>query len=69
MCSELKDSVETLCFLHKLGFIIYAHFPGAVPVSLAALGPAHAWEGKWMASRELLVYLWRMGSRFAPVAC
>lgn len=66
MCLELKLSIETLYFLHKLGFIVYACFPGAC--ELAALGSAHACEGKRMASRELLVYLW-MGNLFALAAC
>lgn len=31
MCSELKLSVETFCFFHKSGFIIYGCEPWALP--------------------------------------
>lgn len=54
MSSELKLSIETCCFFHKSGFIIYACFPEAVSVSL---GSCLAWEGKGMAPQELLAYL------------
>lgn len=49
MCSELKLSIETLSFLHKLGFIIYARFPGVVPVSWPPwVLPMHGKESGWL---------------------